>query len=114
MLSAFVLDLPQELRLAIFGLLAPRDVASAAGTCKGLCSMCQASAARAVCPIGLSLVAPRYLDAQLLAVAAPVGALFEAKGGWTRSVHQEQSVKLVGEGNGHREASNGLWIKGKL
>ncbi|KAJ3475193.1 hypothetical protein NLG97_g9546 [Lecanicillium saksenae] len=65
-------------------------------------------------PIGLSLVAPRYMDAQLLAVGAPVGALFEAKGGWTRSVHQEQSVKLVGEGNGHREASNGLWIKGKL
>ncbi|XWW94842.1 hypothetical protein V2A60_002790 [Cordyceps javanica] len=42
-------------------------------------------------PIGLSLLAPRYRDAQLLAVAAPVGALFEAEGGWTRRVHNKAS-----------------------
>lgn len=40
-------------------------------------------------PIGLSLVAPRYKDAQLLAVAAPLGAIFEAEGGWTRCVQHK-------------------------
>ncbi|ATY66797.1 glutamyl-tRNA(Gln) amidotransferase subunit A [Cordyceps militaris] len=40
-------------------------------------------------PIGLSLLAPRYKDARLLAVAAPVGAVFEAEGGWTRRVHHK-------------------------
>ncbi|PQK14299.1 hypothetical protein BB8028_0004g12290 [Beauveria bassiana] len=38
-------------------------------------------------PVGLSLLAPRFKDAQLLAVAVPVGALFETEGGWTRRVH---------------------------
>ncbi|KAH8896848.1 amidase [Thozetella sp. PMI_491] len=37
-------------------------------------------------PVGLSLVAPRYYDRHLLAVARAVGDLFEAKGGWNRSV----------------------------
>ncbi|KAH3989990.1 hypothetical protein HBH70_201220 [Parastagonospora nodorum] len=37
-------------------------------------------------PIGVSLVAPRYHDRRLLAVGKSVGALFEAEGGWKRSV----------------------------
>ncbi|KAH6621776.1 glutamyl-tRNA amidotransferase subunit A [Boeremia exigua] len=37
-------------------------------------------------PIGLSLVAPRYHDRRLLAVSKKVGEIFEAEGGWKRSV----------------------------
>ncbi|KAH6686440.1 glutamyl-tRNA amidotransferase subunit A [Plectosphaerella plurivora] len=37
-------------------------------------------------PIGVSLVAPRYHDRKLLAVAKKVGEVFEAEGGWKRSV----------------------------
>jgi Asp-tRNA(Asn)/Glu-tRNA(Gln) amidotransferase A subunit family amidase len=37
-------------------------------------------------PIGVSLVAPRYHDRHLLAVGKQVGAVFEAEGGWKRSV----------------------------
>ncbi|KAL1891152.1 hypothetical protein Sste5346_007784 [Sporothrix stenoceras] len=37
-------------------------------------------------PIGLSLVSPRYRDRHVLAVAKAVGQIFEAKGGWSRSV----------------------------
>lgn len=33
-------------------------------------------------PIGLSLVAPRYRDQNLLAVCEAVGQIFEAEGGW--------------------------------
>lgn len=33
-------------------------------------------------PIGLSLVAPRYFDMHLLAIAKSVGEIFEAEGGW--------------------------------
>lgn len=36
-------------------------------------------------PIGLSLVAPRYHDRHLLAVAKAVGEVFEAEGGWKPS-----------------------------
>ncbi|KAJ6781529.1 hypothetical protein PWT90_05016 [Aphanocladium album] len=48
-------------------------------------------------PIGLSLLAPRFKDAQLLAVAAPLAAIFETEGGWTRQVHHK-----VPAPNGHR------------
>ncbi|KAI4924753.1 hypothetical protein J4E85_007870 [Alternaria conjuncta] len=37
-------------------------------------------------PIGVSLVAPRYHDRRLLAVSSKVGEIFEAEGGWKRSV----------------------------
>ncbi|KAJ5058740.1 amidase signature domain-containing protein [Bipolaris maydis] len=37
-------------------------------------------------PIGISLVAPRYYDRRLLAVSKEVGKIFEAEGGWQRSV----------------------------
>jgi NCS1 family nucleobase:cation symporter-1 len=33
-------------------------------------------------PIGVSLVAPRYKDRQLLAVGSKVGQIFEKEGGW--------------------------------
>lgn len=33
-------------------------------------------------PIGLSLVAPRYFDMHLLAVAKAVRDIFETEGGW--------------------------------
>ncbi|KAM3500392.1 hypothetical protein MY10362_006430 [Beauveria mimosiformis] len=46
-------------------------------------------------PIGLSLLAPRFKDAQLLAVAVPVGALFEADGGWTRRVHHDKAARVT-------------------
>ncbi|OAA78437.1 glutamyl-tRNA(Gln) amidotransferase subunit A [Akanthomyces lecanii RCEF 1005] len=51
-------------------------------------------------PIGLSLVAPRFKDAQLLAVAAPVAAIFEAEGGWTRRVHNKTVTMTNGHYNG--------------
>ncbi|KAI0433880.1 amidase [Xylaria sp. FL1042] len=35
-------------------------------------------------PIGISLVAPRYHDRHLLAVAKAVGSIFESEGGWER------------------------------
>ncbi|KAI0020786.1 amidase [Xylariomycetidae sp. FL0641] len=35
-------------------------------------------------PVGLSLVAPRYHDRRLLAVAQEVGKIFESEGGWKR------------------------------
>jgi Asp-tRNA(Asn)/Glu-tRNA(Gln) amidotransferase A subunit family amidase len=37
-------------------------------------------------PIGISLVAPRYRDRNLLAVGKAVGVVFEAEGGWKPSV----------------------------
>lgn len=37
-------------------------------------------------PIGLSLVGPRYRDRHVLAVAKAVGRIFEAEGGWSRSL----------------------------
>ncbi|KAM3453412.1 hypothetical protein MY3296_003820 [Beauveria thailandica] len=46
-------------------------------------------------PVGLSLLAPRFKDAQLLAVAVPVGALFETEGGWTRRVHHDKAARAT-------------------
>lgn len=37
-------------------------------------------------PIGVSLAAPRYRDRHLLKVCKAVGEIFEAEGGWKRSV----------------------------
>ena len=37
-------------------------------------------------PIGLSLIAPRFRDRHLLKVAAEVGKVFEAEGGWKRNL----------------------------
>lgn len=37
-------------------------------------------------PIGLSLVAARYRDRHLLAIAEKVGEIFEAEGGWKSSL----------------------------
>jgi Asp-tRNA(Asn)/Glu-tRNA(Gln) amidotransferase A subunit family amidase len=37
-------------------------------------------------PIGVSLVAPRFRDQHLLAVAKELGKLFEEEGGWKSSL----------------------------
>ncbi|OAA59659.1 amidase [Niveomyces insectorum RCEF 264] len=39
-------------------------------------------------PIGLSLVGPRYRDRHVLAVAKAVGEIFEAEGGWKRTLRR--------------------------
>ncbi len=54
-------------------------------------------------PIGLSLLAPRYKDRQLLNTAVPVGELFEAEGGWTRTTHSKglKNGHTNGHANGH-------------
>lgn len=58
-------------------------------------------------PIGLSLLAPRFKDAQLLAVAAPVAAIFESEGGWTRQVHHKDGAQNTSKSQTNGTSRNG-------